>query len=302
MDARTAFAFLVGLVALGYGLRRLGVLPVGTAAVLNQVVIAVCLPASILRHAPGLRLEAEVAAVAVLPWLLGGVAALAVAGVGRLANWSRETVVVVALGAALGNTSFLGYPLVGAWLGPEALRWAVVYDQFGTFLLMSTVGLAAIAREGPGARASAGTRLRRIAGFPPFLALVVALTLMPETPPAPVAVALDRLAEALLPLVALAIGSELRLRLPREALAPLGFGLALKLVALPALAWLIALVLGLRGDALAVAVLESAMPPMITALALAAAAGLAPRLAAALVGHGIVISALTLPLWAALLR
>jgi len=39
------------------------------------------------------------------------------------------------------------------------------------------------------------------------------------------------------------------------------------------------------------------MPSMITAGALAAAAGLAPELAAALVGYGIVLSLATLPLW-----
>jgi predicted permease len=40
------------------------------------------------------------------------------------------------------------------------------------------------------------------------------------------------------------------------------------------------------------------MPTMITAMALAAAANLAPRLAAALVGYGIVLSTLTIPAWA----
>jgi hypothetical protein len=41
---------------------------------------------------------------------------------------------------------------------------------------------------------------------------------------------------------------------------------------------------------------------MITAAALAMAAGLAPELAAALVGWGVVASLVTVPLWAALVR
>ena len=48
-------------------------------------------------------------------------------------------------------------------------------------------------------------------------------------------------------------------------------------------------------------VLESAMPTMISAAALAMAHGLAPRLAAALVGYGIVLCLATLPAWAWLL-
>ena len=46
-----------------------------------------------------------------------------------------------------------------------------------------------------------------------------------------------------------------------------------------------------------VAVLESAMPTMVTAAALAISHGLAPRLAAALVGYGIVLAMATLPAW-----
>jgi predicted permease len=49
-------------------------------------------------------------------------------------------------------------------------------------------------------------------------------------------------------------------------------------------------------------VLESAMPPMITAGALAISHRLAPGLAAALVGYGTVLALLSLPLWHALLR
>jgi predicted permease len=56
--------------------------------------------------------------------------------------------------------------------------------------------------------------------------------------------------------------------------------------------------LGPDGLARQAVILEAAMPPMITAAALAIAHDLAPRLAAALVGYGIVLSLLTLPLWA----
>jgi predicted permease len=40
------------------------------------------------------------------------------------------------------------------------------------------------------------------------------------------------------------------------------------------------------------------MPPMITAGALAISHNLVPRLAAAMVGFGLLLSLLTLPLWA----
>ena len=139
--------------------------------------------------------------------------------------------------------------------------------------------------------------LGRILRFPPFLALWLALLLLPAAPPDWLAALLQRLSDALLPLVALAVGLEMRLRLPREMRAQLAFGLALKLLALPLLAFVLAGALGLRGAAFQATVLESAMPPMVTAAALAVAHRLAPALAAALVGYGTLLALLTLPLW-----
>jgi len=74
-------------------------------------------------------------------------------------------------------------------------------------------------------------------------------------------------------------------------------GLIGKLLFLPALAMGLAWLMGAAGEIAVVAVLESAMPPMITAAALLASARLAPALGSALVAWGVVISAMTVPLW-----
>jgi predicted permease len=125
----------------------------------------------------------------------------------------------------------------------------------------------------------------------------VALTVMPAEPPAVIASVLQRLADALLPIVALAVGLTLKLRLPRDELAPLGAGLLLKLAVMPLAILALVSAFGM-GDLMAdAAVLETAMPPMITAGALAISHRLAPSLAAALVGYGTVLALATLPLW-----
>ncbi len=53
---------------------------------------------------------------------------------------------------------------------------------------------------------------------------------------------------------------------------------------------------GLSGEAVQLSIFESGMPPMVSAGALAILANLSPKLAAALVGIGIVLSFVTLPL------
>jgi predicted permease len=140
--------------------------------------------------------------------------------------------------------------------------------------------------------------LLRVVKFPPLWALLLGFTVMPADPPAWIAGGLQRLSEALLPLAMLAIGLSVRLTLPREELKPLAAGLLLKLALMPALATVLVPWLGLHGEMARATVLESAMPPMVTAGALAIAHNLAPRLAAAMVGYGLLLSLLTLPLWA----
>ena len=142
---------------------------------------------------------------------------------------------------------------------------------------------------------------RRIATFPPFIALVGALVLgnawFPDW--------LDRLAQSfadmLLPLVTVAVGLQLKLRLVPEYRLPLAIGLLGKLVVLPAGALALGRAMGAESQILDVAVLESAMPPMITAAALASGARLAPQLASAMVAWGVLFSAATVPLWFAAL-
>lgn len=297
-----AFALVLAMLGLGLAFQRLRLFPDSAPEVLNKVVLYVCLPAAVLLYAPRLAINRDVLAVAAVPWALLGATVLLVAGVARVLGLRRDERAVLLLTVALGNTSFLGYPLVRALLGEAALPYAVIYDQFGAFLILSTFGLYVLARYGGDAEPTARDILRRVATFPPFLALVFGLTLMPAEPPAWIAGGLQRLADALLPLVVLAIGLGMKLVLPRDELKPLAAGLALKLAVMPALAIGLAWALGLRGVQADVAVLESAMPPMITAAALAISHRLAPGLASAMVGYGILLSLATLPAWAWLLR
>jgi len=297
-----AFALILTMLALGMLFARLKLLPANAAEVLNLIVLYVCLPAAVLIYVPRLHVDASLLGVIVTPWLLAVVTVALVKLATRAFGFRRDEHAVLLLCVALGNTSFIGYPMVRALLGEEALPYAVVYDQFGIFVLLSTFGLYVLARYGGDAPPTLRTVAVRMLRFPPLWALLLGLTLMPATPPAWIAGGLQRLADALLPLVMLAVGLTIQLRLPRDEVKPLAVGLALRLLVLPALALPLSLAFGLRDDMLRANVLESAMPSMITAAALAISHQLAPRLAAALVGYGILLSLLTLPAWAWLLQ
>jgi len=295
--ALDAFALILAMLGLGMLFARLRVLPADSAQVLNQVVLYVCLPAAVLTYVPRLHLDASLLGLMVTPWVLMLATWLLVSLATRLFGFARDVHAVLLICVALANSSFIGYPMVRALLGEQALPYAVVYDQFGTFLLLSTFGLVVLARYSGDRPPGVTQVVGRVLKFPPLWALVFALLLMPAQPPTWIGNALQQLADAMLPLVMLAVGLSIQLRLPREELLPLGIGLGLKLVLMPALSLPLSWLLGLQGVMLQANVLESAMPTMITAAALAIAHGLAPRLAAAMVGYGIVASLLTLPAW-----
>jgi len=293
----SAYLTIIGLIAAGWGLARLSVLPESAPEVLNRFVITLCLPAVILIHVPTLEPSWQLLPLVVIPWLLLAATVLGVLGLARWLGLRREVTATLLVLIPLGNTSFLGFPLVEALLGADAVRLAVVYDQFGSFLIVCTHVLFVVGWYGEGDNPDWRSMGRKIVSFPPFGALVFALLFGNGWMPEPLMALTERFADMLLPLVTIAIGLGLQLKLVPDYRRGLWIGLIGKLIALPALALGLAWAMGAQGEIAVVAVLESAMPPMITAAALLASARLAPALGSALVAWGVVISALTVPLW-----
>ena len=296
MSATSAFGLIIVMLVVGRVLMWRRVVPDSAPAALNLVVLYVCLPAAVLLYAPKLTFQRELLGLVAVPWSILAASLALTFAVSKLLRFQRDATAVLLLLVALGNTSFLGFALMPTLAGDGALRYAVAYDQFGTFVILCTFGLVTLGLYG-GERPTLASIVKRIVTFVPFIALVIALTVMPRDYPDAIAKPLKLTADSLLPLVALASGMQLQLKMPRHHLVPLGYGLAAKLLLMPLLALGLATLFGLHGQMRDATVYETAMPPMITAGALLSLAGLAPELAAAMVGFGMVAAMATLPLW-----
>lgn len=294
-----ALLTVLSMLLVGYLLRRLGRLPDNAADVLNRFVIDICLPATILRLVPKLSLGAGVAPLVVLPWAMAGLSYVLVRLLARPLGLDATTRTALFLATALGNTSFLGFPLCNALLGDRSIPLAAVYDQFGSFLMLSTIAPLALGAVTGDERPKPRELARKVLGFPPFLALVVALLPLPH--PAFLDPLLAVAATPLIPVAMVAVGFKIRLTPPRPKRVLIA-GLVLKLLVLPAAAWAVAKALGAPPLVLQVAVLETAMPTMVTAGALLMAHGVATELAAAFVGWGLVIALVTVPAWSFVLH
>jgi predicted permease len=284
------------MLALGYAFARAGVFADSAADAFNRYVLYVCLPALVLLLVPKLTWQPDLLLLVAAPWVMLVIAACCVAWLARLLRWPRSVLGALLLCVPIGNTSFVAFPLIAALRGAQAVQYALLYDQFGSFLILSTYGSIVLARFSGGAAPSLGGVITRVLKFPPFIALLLALLPVPH--PALLDAVLQRVADTLAPVALFAVGLRLRLRPPEQRSALIA-GLATKMLICPLLALAALGVWNIHGLSAQVLVLESAMPSSITAGAMASMAGLAPELCAALVGYGVLIAFVWLPLLAA---
>jgi malate permease and related proteins len=301
------FILIAGYLLIGLLLHRSRQFPQNTGQILNAYVIYVALPALVLQKIPFLHISPQLLIPALTPWLLLALTVPLILWLSRRLQWSRGTTGAMLIIVPLGNTSFVGFPIVEAFFGSAGIPYALFYDQVGTFLILSIYATSIAAWYSHplghgGSSPSAAKVLLRIARFPPFIALVIALLLRQVSYPVIAQQFIDSLAATLVPVIMVAVGLQLKFRLAAEDRQPLGLALLIKLVLTPAATLAALYSFGLHDLVIQVTIIEAAMPAMISAGALAIMSGLAPTLAAAIVGYGALLCLLTLPLWFYLLQ
>ncbi len=291
------FIIIISYLLIGIFVRRLPQFPKETGNVLNLFVIYVSLPALVLLKIPELTFSENILIPVVMPWFMLVTSAGIVLLLSKILKFKREITGTLLLMVPLGNTSFLGIPMVKAFFNEQAVSYAILYDQLGSFLALATYGSLIIAIYGHSIKPpTVKSVAKKVATFPPFIILILALLLRPFQYPAVLTEILNSLTATLVPVVMVAVGYQLTLRLEKKIALPLCLGLTLKLIVAPAIALTACKILDLKGQGAQVSIFEAGMPPMVSAGALAILAKLSPPLTAAMVGLGIILSFLTLPI------
>jgi predicted permease len=292
----SALLLLVACLILGVLVARIARPPVTLAQGLNWWVINVALSALVLHLIPTLRFDWQFWFLAASMWLVFLGAWALFATLGRVLHWSRARIGALTLVCGLGNTAFIGFPMIEALRGREGLKLALVADQLGCFLALAIGGtIVAALYSGKSTRATDVTR--RVLTFPPFVSLVVGIAAgLAGGWPQPVDEILERLGATLVPIALFSVGLQFRLQFQHGQGVAVLLALGWKLALAPLLIWLAGLAIGVDDAILAIAVLEAAMAPMISATILAEQHDLEPQLANTVLGIGIVLSLVTVPL------
>jgi predicted permease len=294
------FVFLL----LGIVLQNVKQFPANAYKLLNTVVIYVCLPALSLYYIPKISWNNQLLFPIGVAWIGFVVSYFLFSFLGRHYGWSRKLIGCLILTAGLGNTSFLGFPIIEALYGQQGLKTAILVDQPGSFVVLSTLGIL-VANLYSRKNTDAFQMVKKVLFFPPFITFVLACVMnvfdfdFYEW----FQFFLIKTGNFVTPLALLSVGLQLRFDKRSLHWKFLGLGLLYKLVLTPAIFYLLyVVVLHQHSNSIQVAVMESAMAPMITGCILASSHGLKPRLCSMMVGFGIPLSFLTLLFWYFMVR
>ncbi len=287
------FVLILVAITVGYIIQRLNIFSKEAATILNQFAIYISLPAMILLQVPKLTFSIDSLIPIIIAWSVMIISAVLVLIISKFFSFSKEITGSLMLVSILTNSSFLGIPIINAYMGESALPYILVYDQLGTFIAFSIYGTFIVSFYTSKKAITFKVFTLKVLTSPPLIALIVALLLMGVEFNPVISKVLSSFASTIVPIALVAVGLQLQFKLPREDLKPFSVSLFIKLIIAPVIAILVCKIFGWNNQASMVSIMEASMAPMITAGAIASMAGLAPRLSSAIVGYGILISFVT---------
>ncbi len=284
---------------LGVGLQRVKWFPSDSYKLLNKFIVYICLPSLALYYIPKVQWNNELLYLIGVTWIGFTISFFLFRFLGKKYGWSRKLIGCLTITAGLGNTSFLGYPIVNALYGSEGLKMAILVDQPGTFVVLSTIAVVVATLYSK--EATSGTKIaKKVLFFPPFITFLIACfaNVLNLDFHDYFQFALLKVGSLLTPLAMISVGLQLHFDSRSKHWKFLWIGLAYKLLITPAILFLLYVVI-LKQNSLMiqVAITEAAMAPMIMASILATSHGLKPRLSSMMIGFGIPISFVTIAFW-----
>ena len=294
----TNFILIVCCVSAGIIMSALRILPKDSHKSINAWLLYVALPSLALRFVPEIEWGMQMLLPGISPIIVWIGAWLFASIYSKKMRLDKATQTALIVTCGLGNTAFLGFPMIAAFYGEEQIHHAIVFDQI-TFLLFSTVSVIVILR------AAGGTEnkpdfiyvIKKVFRFPPFIASLLALTLSPFVDFSPMNPLLDKFVATLSPLALFSIGLQLKIGDWKKEIGPLSAGLFYKLLLAPFLIFVFAYAMQGSGNLARITVFEASMSSHITVSLLASQYNQNSRLCALMVAFGLIANFVTAGLW-----
>lgn len=213
--------------------------------------------------------------------------------VGKFLHFDKKTLATFIVVGTFGNTSFIGFSYIDAFYGQDYVVYALIYDLFGSFLLVVSIGTIII-NWGSGQHVNIKAMGRKVLFFPPIIMFFITIFLKLFPIPVFVMNTAEVIGATLVPLAMIAIGMKLEVKNIFYKFKETALLLSIKMFIMPvAVMVLFSLFYTLEDTWSKTTILEVAMPPMTTAVILAIQGGLDERLAVNSLVLGVLISLLS---------
>jgi predicted permease len=288
---------LIALFLLGIASPYLHFIPKDLYKKINKFIIFIPLPAITLYNIPKLDINKSVVLPILSAWIIFFGAIIFFILISKKLKLSKETIACLILSCGLGNTSFVGFPILTQLYDAKAIQYAIFVDQPGSFLIMSSFGVF-IAHFASTGKVNFNNILKKLFSFPPFICFLIALFIHKNFIPTNIDVVLKNIGSLMIPLAMLSLGMQFKLNFKAIAWRNFFVGISYKLLIAPTIIYILfVLILDQNTFPNKISIIECAMPPMITSSIIAADHQLDEDLAAVLPTLGIIFSIPTLIFW-----
>lgn len=294
-DALSIIVVILIMIFLGYFLKRINLLNIENIDVLNKVTINVAMPCLIFSslYAADLSNINNLAIMPLISLSVGAISAIIVFIVLKMKGFPKKSLWGAIIPVAIGNTAFLGFPMVLGVFGQFNLLKAIFYDM-GTLIMFLSLSIILMINFGGTLKEVA----KKILSFPVLWVVILGISF--NVLNIPIGTIADDvigyLAASAIPIIMISLGLSLRFKGLKKNLKVAGLAVFVKLLIAPIIALIIVTLLGLSGMEYTIAIVEAAMPSGMLTLVLAVTYKLDFEIAADCSIFTTIFSLLTLPI------
>ena len=217
--------------------------------------------------------------------------------IGKLMKLNKVSLATFMIMATFGNTSFIGFAYIDAFYGDDYIVYALIYDLFGSFLLLVSIGMFIIT-WGKGKSNNILSIFKSIFLFTPTIMFIITVIVKNFEIPNFLLLTSQTLGSTLVPIAMIAIGMKLELKHIFAKFHIVSIAIVIKMLIVP----IIVLIgfqqfYGFNETWVKVTIIEVAMPPMTMATVLAIKGGLDEKIAINTLVLGVLLSFVTITLY-----
>lgn len=260
---------LLVLIAIGFFCKKIKLISNEGSLALRSIVFNITLPALVFISIRNASWTPEYLKIPLIVWLSASFLGLIIYLFSRLLGFKKELIAILVLTGVMGNTTFLGYPMVRTLLNAESLPYGIVYDQSSLIFLLSLwipfVSYIYLSSDGAFKKGNYSI-LNILIKNPPLLAIIAAIILKGIFLPAFIIDTLNIVAQSTTLLVMLYVGTMLNLDIKKEEILFIGFIILFKQICFPAVNYFFSSFLGITREIIPAILVQSSMPVMVATI------------------------------------